>query len=116
MGSYVVLGSVVIVTFALIADASGTVSLITVIITVKGITFVVRKIVDSFNRENGDYINFVGNCLAGISAIGLIKNAIKGVEPVTSVLGKVGVFINGLGGTLDRIGQFIETVVPWGLE
>jgi hypothetical protein len=111
-----VLGSVVIVTLALISDFNGTVSLVTMVITVKGITFVVRKIVDSFNREHGEIINFVGNCIAGISAIGLIKNAIEGVKPVTSVLGKVGVFINGLGSTLDRMSEFIERVVPWGLE
>jgi hypothetical protein len=111
-----ILGSVVIVTLALISDFNGTVSLVTMIITVKGITFVVRKIVDSFNREHGEIINFVGNCIAGISAIGLIKNAIEGIKPVTSVLGKVGVFINGLGNTMDKVSEFIENVVPWGLE
>jgi hypothetical protein len=115
MGQYVVLGSVVIITLALIADASGTVSLIIAVVSVKGITFVVKKIVDSFNRENGDMINFVGNCLAGISAIGLIKNAIRGVKPVSDVLGKIGGFVNGLGNTMDRIGEFIEGL-PFGLN
>jgi len=115
MGNYVVIGSVVIVTLALIADASGTVSLITAVITVKGITFVVRKIVDSFSKDSGDYVGFAGNCIAGISAIGLIKNAIKGVRPVTSVLGKVGSFVNGLGVTMDRFSEFIEGL-PFGLN
>lgn len=116
MGQYVIIGSVVIVALALIADTAGTIHLITVVITVKGFTFIVKKIVDSFNREHGDIINFTGNCLAGISAVGLIKNAIKGVEPVTNVLGKIGGFINGLGVTLDRISELIENITPFGLN
>jgi hypothetical protein len=115
MGSYMILGSAVIVTLALISDFNGTVSLVTMVITVKGITFVVRKIVDSFNREHGEIINFVGNCLAGISCVGLIKNAMEGVKPVTSVLGKVGSFVNGIGGTLERVSEFIEGL-PFGLN
>jgi hypothetical protein len=115
MQQYIVLGSVVIVTLALIADPSGTVRLVVAVITVKGITFVVKKIVDSFSKDSGDYINFAGNCLAGISAVGIIKNAIRGVEPVMSVLGKVGSFIGGLGSTMDRIGEFIESL-PFGLN
>lgn len=115
MGQYIVLGSVVIVTLALIADTAGTIHLITMVITVKGITFVVKKIVDSFSRDSGDYINFAGNCLAGISAIGLIKNAIKGVKPVSDVLGRVGSFVNGIGVSLDRLGEFIENL-PFGLN
>jgi hypothetical protein len=108
MGSYMVLGSVVVVTLALISDFNGTVSLVTMVITVKGITFVVRKIVDSFNREHGEIINFVGNCLAGISCVGLIKNAMEGVKPVMNILGKVGNFINGVGSVVDRVGEFIQ--------
>lgn len=97
MGTSVVLGSAIVVTLALIADSSGTINLIINVITVKGITFVVRKIVDSFSKDSGDYINFTGNCLAGISVVGLIKNAIKGVKPVSSSLGKVGEFISNVG-------------------
>lgn len=115
MGQYVVLGSVVIVTLAMIANVAGTIHLITMVITVKGITFIVRNIVNSFDKEKGDIVNFYGNCIAGISAIGLVKNALKGVELVISVLGKVGVFINQLGGTMDRVSEFIESL-PFGLN
>jgi hypothetical protein len=115
MGQYIILGSVIIVTLGMIADANGTVKLVTAIITVKGFTFIVKKVTDSFGKDKGDIINFVGNCIAGISAIGLIKNAIEGVKPVSSVLGKVGVFINGVGGTLDRLSEFIEGL-PFGLN
>jgi hypothetical protein len=115
MQQYIVLGSVIIVTLALIADPSGTVRLVVAVITVKGITFVVKKIVDSFSRDSGDYINFAGNCLAGVSCVGLIKNAIVGVKPVTEVLGKVGSFVKGISGSLDRLSEFIEGL-PFGLN
>jgi hypothetical protein len=115
MGQYVLIGSVVIVTLAMIADASGTIHIITAVITIKGITFIVKKILNNLHVGNGEMINFYGNCLAGVSAVGLIKNAIKGVEPVSKVLGKVGVFVNGLGVTMDRIGEFIEGL-PFGLN
>lgn len=113
MGQYIVLGSMIIVTLALITDAGGTVHLITMIITVKGISFIVKKIVDSFNRDSGQMVNFVGNCVAGISAIGLIKNAIKGVKPVSDVLGKVGEFVMSLGSTVDGLKEFINGISFW---
>lgn len=113
MGSYVILGSVVIIILGMIADANGTVKLVTVIITVKGISFIVRKIADSFNKDNGDIINFVGNCMAGVSCIGLIRNASKGVEPISRVLGKIGVFVNELGVMLDRLEVFIDKITFW---
>jgi hypothetical protein len=115
MGQYLVFGGVIIVTLGLISDASGTVKLVTAIITVKGLTFVVKKITDSFGKDKGDIINFVGNCIAGVSMVGLIKNAVNGVKPVVEVLGKVGSFVNGIGMGLDRLGEFIEGL-PFGLN
>jgi hypothetical protein len=115
MGQYVLMGCAIVITLAMIADASGTIHIITVVITVKGITFIVKKILNSLHVGNGEIINFYGNCIAGATAVGLIKNAIKGVEPVSRVLGRVGSFVNGLGNTMDRLGEFIEGL-PFGLD
>jgi len=104
MGSYVLLGGSIIVGLALLKDASGTVGLVKVVITVRGVTWICKKVSESLDRDKSQIIDYTGWSIAGVGIVKILGNAVKGVEPVMDGLVKIS-------GSLGRLGMWVERVV-----
>jgi hypothetical protein len=111
--SITVIGCGIVFGLAYVAYPDGTKYLLISVITIRGTTWLAKKIVSSINVDYGQIVNFAGWCLAGISIIGIIKNAMDGVEPVMSVFKKIGDGIEGIGIYMDKFAEVIEKITFW---
>lgn len=112
MSGALLIGGAVIVTLGLIADAKGTVTLVTAVITIKGISFIAEKVIGSMNKSQSDIIRMASWCTAGIPIIGIIKFAIRGIQPLTDTINKTADKWTQIYGVFDSFAKFIEKIVP----
>lgn len=113
MTSITIIGGCILIGTALVTDAKGTLSLVTAIITIRGVAFIFKRIVSSLNKDYGEMVNFTSWCLCGVPIIGLIKLAKQGFEPV---IGTAQNIYNGFTTVADKIegvGTWIENLVKW---
>jgi hypothetical protein len=110
MLGYVLIGGSVIVGMALLEDASGTINMVKIIITVRGVTWICTKVAESLDRDKSQMINYTGWSIAGVNVIGVLNNAVKSVEPISQGLVK---FIGNIQGLGLWINKMADTVVFW---
>lgn len=108
-----VIGCSIIVGLSVIVDPSGTLKLVTTVITVRGITWVIKKVIESVKKDYADIINLAGWSIAGIAMIKIVKNAKGGIDPLLATVGKVGEVVNGIGNIFDRILEIADKIAFW---
>lgn len=101
-------GCAIVLILALDTDASGTMHMVVAVITIRGVTWVVKKITETINKETSQLIDFAGWSIAGISCVGIIKNALKGVKDVMSFFDNIKNRFNKIENTLDNFDKDIE--------
>jgi hypothetical protein len=79
--SFTVIGGCIVIGFALINDPKGAAKYVVAIITVRGVAWLCTKIT-AINKDASEIINFAGWSLAGVSIVGLLKLAIKGLPEI----------------------------------
>jgi cystathionine beta-lyase family protein involved in aluminum resistance len=92
MGSITVLGGALVIGMALIYDADGTIRLVTVALTVRGITWLVKKITAGISLDASQIIDFA-NAIGSASAIGA--------------------YVGKIGATFAKISEFADKIVFW---
>lgn len=107
---YVLAGGCVFIALALVADAKGTVNAVTIILTVRGVTFICKKMTQTLNRDAADIINFAGWGIAGISIVKLIRLAINGFSPVADFFIQITDSISKVSDSINKAGEFIEKI------
>jgi hypothetical protein len=111
MLTYTIVGGVIVVIMSMMTDSGGTIKMIVAIITIRGITWLAHRIVQGVNKDAGDIINLTGWSFAGVSAIGILKNAIH--SPLIASLRKSTDTINGIIGGFDKFATWIEKLTFW---
>jgi hypothetical protein len=106
MLSVYVIGGGIFLVLCINGDAKQTIHLVTVIITIQGITFLAKKVTETLNKDNSEIIKFAGMALSATSGVALIKLAIQGWRPVSNFLIT---FSNGLGG----FAAWLERITFW---
>lgn len=110
---YTVLGCGVVVGMAMIKDASGTVKLVSAIITVRGLTWLCHRMVASINKDNADIINFCGWSIVGGSVVKILINAKGGLQPVVDLCGRLGEVLSKVYGVLEKMDMYADKLIFW---
>jgi len=108
-----IIGGLIVVGLSYSQDSTSTVQLVITIVSIRGISWLAKKITESVNMDCSQIINFAGWSLAGISIVKLLLNAKMGIEPA---LEKLGVFNQGLvnvGGTLSNLAMIADKITFW---
>lgn len=98
---------------ALIYDTDGTIKLVTILVTIRGFTWIIKKVVKEIDYDSSQIIDFTGWCIAGYSAAGILKNALGSVKILTDAAGKVVDFANKIDGFFDKAGSLLDKVIFW---
>lgn len=75
----IVVGGTIIV-LSLLVDPSGTITHVTIALTIKGAGWLCKKIVEGMNKDSAQIIDFTSWSLAGISIVQILKNAKAGTS------------------------------------
>jgi hypothetical protein len=110
MGLAALIGGAVVIGLALGVDANGTVNAIELAISVRGVTWLVKKITATISKDNSDIIDFTGWCIAGLSIIIILLNAKAGVHMATDFLGGIVENIKSVGTWLSNLA---DKIVFW---
>ena len=103
----------IVVGMALLYDSSSTVKLVTVVIGIRGVTWLVQKITSSINPEASEIINFTGWSVAGVSIAGIIQNAMGSVAEITAVVTNITNSVNRVGSFLERMAEYADKIIFW---
>ena len=79
---------------ACIYDASSTANLLVKALGTRGVTLVAVKSTETINKDASKIIDFAGWSMAGISIIGIIKNAMGSIGTVSNVFVSTAEFID----------------------
>lgn len=101
-------GCAIVLVLALDTDPNGTLRMVIAIITVRGVTWVVKKITETINKEASQLIDFTGWSIAGISCVGIIKNALKGVKDILDWLDKINLGLKKIEDKVEGFDKDIE--------
>ncbi len=96
----------IIVGMALLYDADGTIKLVTIAIGIRGITWVAQKITASISLDASQMIDFTGWSMAGVSMIGVIKNAMGSTAVIRD-------FATNIANIVNNVAKFADKVVFW---
>lgn len=97
--SFTVIGCSILVGFALFNDPKGAVKVVVAVIMVRGIAWLCTKIT-SIDKNSSEIINFAGWSIAGVSIVGLIKLALKGLPEIIAGYTKI----------IDAVGYAIQWI------
>lgn len=100
------LGAGIIVGLALVYDTDGTIKLVSIAIGIRGVTWLVKKVINGINLDAAQIIDFAGWSLAGISIVKIIGNAMGGMGIIKGTIDKIGVFI-------DKVEAIVDKIVFW---
>lgn len=92
----IIAGTVIL---AFINDSTGTVYLLANTVSVRGITWIAKKITENINLDASQMIDFAGWSIAGVSIVKIISKAINSVDEVQ------GFFIS--------IAEYMDKVTFW---
>jgi hypothetical protein len=99
----VIVGTVLL---ALIHDPSGTAKLVAITTSVRGITWITKKVTEQISLDSSQIIDFTGWSMAGISMVKIIGNAM-------SSIGKVNMFLVGVSENFTKAAEFIDKLTFW---
>jgi len=111
MGSITLIGGSIIVLMSAMTDVNGTVKLVVAIITIRGITWLCEKITQSINLDCSQIINMAGWSIAGISIVGIIKNAIH--SPIIGSISKANDSMISLFNNIDKFTAWMDKANSW---
>lgn len=113
MNTLVVLGCSLVVGVSYVVDSSGTVKLVVSAVTIRGITWIVKKVIESVDRNKAELINMTGWSIAGVSLVGLLLNCRKGIVPIIRDMGEaIGTF-EKIKEDLGEFAIWLEKVTFW---
>jgi hypothetical protein len=117
LGMITLAGGAIVVGISYMVDASGTVHLVVNAITIRGITWIIKKVVATMDVNKADLINLAGWSFAGINMALLLVNVKKGITPIVKDIGdtvskikEIKADINAIG---DSIDGFLERITWW---
>jgi hypothetical protein len=105
-----IVGGVIIITLALLADSSATVILVTTVITVRGISWIMKKITQNVNKDCSELIDFAGWTIAGVSLVKLIMLTNKGLQPVIKMCTDIGVSLTSFWDWMKNAEEFLNKI------
>lgn len=91
------------VALAIIHDPSGTANLITIALSVRGVTWITKKVTENINRDASQIIDFAGWSIAGVSMVKIISNAIGSVNDVKAIFISISDGFTKVAEVLDKI-------------
>jgi hypothetical protein len=106
-------GGAIIIGISFIVDADGTLKLVVNAITIRGVTWIIKKVIGSMDRDKADLINMTGWSIAGVSIIGILKNAIKGVKPIIQDIGETMETLRGIKDSVEGFAEWIDKLTFW---
>lgn len=94
---FALVGGAIVLTLAGANDFNKTLTYTTAVITIRGATFISKKIAESTNKNHSELINLAGWCLAGIPIVGILVLAkhSAGLNDMVIFFKNVGNFFNG---------------------
>lgn len=91
---------------ALIHDASGTATLLVAVLSIRGVTWIVKKVVEKINLDASQIIDFTGWSMAGVNIVKIISNAMSSVNDVK-------VFFINISDTFGKIASIVDKITFW---
>lgn len=88
---------------ALIQDSTGTIRLITATLSVRGVTWITKKITENISLDASQIIDFTGWSIAGVSIVKIISNAMGSVNEVNAFFVKMSVAFGKVASVVDKI-------------
>jgi hypothetical protein len=113
LGLITLAGGAIVIGISCMVDASGTVKLVVSAITIRGITWVIKKTIGSIDKDKADLINFTGWSICGISLVGILKNCKKGIEPIVRDFGEAAGTVSKIKSDLDGFAEWVERITFW---
>ena len=104
--SLTLIGGTILIGLSLMEDSKGTITLVTAVIGIRGVTWICKKAIESIDYQSGELINFTGWCIAGVSIVGIIKNAMLGVTEVMDKIDKGRE-------SIESVSENVNNVVKW---
>lgn len=99
----IIAGTVIL---ALAYDAHGTATLVATTLSVRGITWITRKITEKINLDASQIIDFTGWSMAGLSIVKIISNAMGSID-------KVRVFFINTSDALEKLSTLVDKITFW---
>lgn len=95
-----------ILLLAFIYDTDGTARLVATALSVRGTTWIVKKVTENINVDASQIIDFTGWSIAGISMVRVLGNAMGSINKVTAFVDKTAVM-------LDKIATIVDKITFW---
>ena len=108
-----IIGGAIVIGLSLIQDGSGTVYLVGAIITIRGITWLCKKVTATINLDCSQIIDFAGWSIAGVSIVKLLQNAKIGSVHVLDIISGIGETFDKIKMVLERADQFADKLLFW---
>lgn len=94
------------VALALLHDPGGTAKLVATASSVRGITWISKKVIEQISLDASQIIDFTGWSIAGVSIVKIIGNAMGSVNRVNEVFMNIGI-------TFDKFAALIDKIIFW---
>ena len=91
---------------AIIHDASGTATLLASTLSIRGVTWITKKITEKINLDASQIIDFAGWSIAGVSIVKIISNAMGSIDEVK-------IFFMKASGVFDKIASIVDKIAFW---
>jgi len=91
---------------ALLYDPSGTAGHLATALSVRGLTWVVKKITENIDSGSSQLIDFAGWSIAGVSIVKIISNAMGS-------MGTVNVFFINVATAATKVAEVIDKITFW---
>lgn len=111
--AFSVFGAIVIIGVGFLGNASSTGTCLITIITVRGVSFLLRKMTWSLSKDMADILDFTAWCVCAIPAVTVIKNAQLGLVPINNFFVSVNAFFSSIGDKFEKISLLIEKLTFW---
>ena len=104
--SIAAIGGIIILGMAITYDSTGTVKLVVAVISIRGVTWIVKKITQEISLDASQIIDFTGWSIAGISIVKIISNAMGSVDKVKD-------FFISISNFFAHVAEFADKVTFW---
>lgn len=108
-----VFGATVVVGMAFLGDPHSTGTYLVTIITIRGVSFLLRKITWNLSNDMADILDFTTWCLCAVPIVSIIKNSQVGIQPLINFFGNVDNFFTNAGDKFNQFAQFVDKLTFW---
>lgn len=99
----IIIGTVVL---SLVYDPSGTARLVATTVSVRGMTWIMRKITENVSFDASQIIDFTGWSIAGISMVKIISNAMGSISTVD-------LFFTNMSMAFEKVANVVDKITFW---